>query len=337
MEEKKTLDWSSREQQLIELINKHKIENQYNCIVAVSGGKDGSYVAYNLKNKYKLNPLCITVRPPLSLEIGDDNLKAFINSGYEHILISPNSEAMRKLDKIGFLNYGQGYYGWLIAIHTAVLKIAKLFNISLMFYSEDGEIEYGGGTERKYSPTYGIEYMKKAYLNSTYEDVISKSQLNRYEMSWFNFPDEDLEGLKNLEVTHFSFYENWDPYRNYLIAKDFCGLKERDQAVIGTFTNFAQNDQKLASLHYYLMYLKFGFGRATQDAGIEIRRGSMNRSQAINLVNLYDNQAPENHYQDYCEYYRITMKEFESTIDKFANKELFEKVNNKWMPKFEIT
>ena len=47
----------------------------------------------------------------------------------------------------------------------------------------------------------------------------------------------------------------------------------------GTFTNFAQNDQTLFPLHMYLMYLKFGFGRATQDAGIEIRRGAMTRNR----------------------------------------------------------
>ena len=47
----------------------------------------------------------------------------------------------------------------------------------------------------------------------------------------------------------------------------------------GTFTNFAQNDQLLYPLHTYLVYLKFGFGRATQDAGIEIRWGAMTRDQ----------------------------------------------------------
>ena len=30
---------------------------------------------------------------------------------------------------------------------------------------------------------------------------------------------------------------------------------------------------KHSMLHTYMMYLKFGFGRATQDAKIEIRRG----------------------------------------------------------------
>ena len=49
-------------------------------------------------------------------------------------------------------------------------------------------------------------------------------------------------------------------------------LEELELPNTGTFTT-VQNDQELAALHYYLMYLKFGFGRATQDAGIEIRRG----------------------------------------------------------------
>ena len=76
-----------------------------------------------------------------------------------------------------------------------------------------------------------------------------------------------------------------------------------------TFTNFAQNDQAL--LHYmYLMYLKFGFGRATQDAGIEIRRGAMDRDQAINLVKLYDNNYPENFVDLYLDYYQISLEEF---------------------------
>ncbi|PJC68299.1 MAG: N-acetyl sugar amidotransferase, partial [Zetaproteobacteria bacterium CG_4_8_14_3_um_filter_59_5] len=147
MEEKKTLDWGKRQDQLAELISRHKGRGQYDCLVAVSGGKDGSYVAHTLKTRYGLKPLCITVRPPLSLDIGEANLNAFINSGFEHLLVSPDTTVMRELDKIGFLHYGQGYYGWLISIHTAVLRIAEKFGISLVFYSEDGEVEYGGSTE----------------------------------------------------------------------------------------------------------------------------------------------------------------------------------------------
>lgn len=336
MEEKKTLDWNGRQRQLIELLERHRGKGPYDCLVAVSGGKDGSYVAHTLKTRYGINPLCITVRPPLSLQIGEDNLNAFINSGFEHLLVSPNLEVMRSLDRLGFLHYGQGYYGWLIAIHTAVLRIAERFKISLVFYSEDGEVEYGGGTEKKDQGVYGVDYMTTAYLNSTYDAVISLSNLDENSLYWFSFPKTLIGSLSGIEVTHFSFYENWDPYRNYMVAKEYCGLRENVEAAVGTFTNFAQNDQELASLHYYLMYLKFGFGRATQDAGIEIRRGAMTREQAIALVNLYDGQAPLEAYQSYCDYYQISREEFDNTIDRFANKELFDKKEGVWKPKFLV-
>ena len=84
------------------------------------------------------------------------------------------------------------------------------------------------------------------------------------------------------------------------------------------------------------MYLKFGFVRATQDTGIEIRRGAMTRSQAVNLVNLYDNNYPEKYINDYLVYYQMTKKEFNSIIDKWANKKLFKKIKGKWQPKFIV-
>ena len=87
MEEKKTIDWNERQKQLVSLIEKHKGDGPYDCLVAVSGGQDGSYVAHSLKSRYGINPLCITVRPPLSLSIGDENLKAFINSALSLINI----------------------------------------------------------------------------------------------------------------------------------------------------------------------------------------------------------------------------------------------------------
>ena len=336
MEEKKSLDWSERLSQLDKLISKHKDKGPYDCLVAVSGGKDGSYVAHTLKTKYKLKVLTITVRPPLSLEIGAKNLTSFIRSGYDHIHISPDSEAMRTLDTIGFKEYGQGYYGWIISIHTAVLRIANNFGISLIFYSEDGEVEYGGGTEHQYEGVYGIDYMKRVYLNDTYSKVLDKASLTAKNSYWFKFPNENMETLNDLEITHLSFYENWDPYRNYLVAKEFCGLEDKEGANIATFTNFAQNDQYLTSLHYYLMYLKFGFGRATADAGIEIRRGAMTRDQAINLVKMYDGNSPRKFFGIYSDYFKMSIEEFETYIDKFANKKLFEQTNEGWVPKFEV-
>jgi N-acetyl sugar amidotransferase len=336
-EKKKILDWDARKSELESLLNKHRNKNgEFDCIVPCSGGKDGSYVAYNLKHKYGMNPLCMTVTPALTLPLGDQNLRAFIESGYDHISINPDHEAMRLLNKSGFIEMGFPYYGWLISIHTAVIRAATAFGINLIFYGEDGEIEYGGSTETSKNPIYDVLYQKKVYLEGGYEKVLAASGLNVSQLNFFSFPS-DLELSKNdLQLTHWSYFENWDPYRNYLIAKEYCGLKEADDSNAGTFTNFSQNDQALYALHAYLMYLKFGFGRANQDACIEVRRGAMDREQALNLVRLYDGHYPEEFIQMYLDYYQMTQHDFDGVIDRYANKELFEKIDGRWKPRFAM-
>jgi hypothetical protein len=121
-----------------------------------------------------------------------------------------------------------------------------------------------------------------------------------------------------------------------LLAKEKCGLTESVDTNTGTFTNFAQNDQALYALHAYMMYLKFGFGRATQDAGIEIRRGAMHREQAVNLVKLYDGKYPEQFIDLYLDYYQMTQHEFDAIIEMWVNKSLFELKNGRWQPTFLI-
>jgi len=336
-EKKKTLDWVARQSELKNLLDKHRSNGvQFDCLVPVSGGKDGSYVAYNLKHKYGMNPLAITITPSLPLELGDKNLRAFVESGFNHISINPSYNAMRDLNRIGFIEMGFPYYGWLTAIHSAVLRIAMQFNIRLIFFGEDGEIEYGGSTETDANPIYDVEYMKKIYLEGGYDKVLNKSQMRESELFFFRFPEANE--LKNcgIKVTHWSYFENWDPYRNYLIAKEKCGLQESDGTNTGTFTNFSQNDQSLYALHTYLMYLKFGFGRANQDACIEVRRGAMTRVQALNLVRIYDGHYPIEFLDAYLDYYQMTKSEFDMVLDRWANKKLFEKKNGLWKANLEI-
>jgi hypothetical protein len=174
------------------------------------------------------------------------------------------------------------------------------------------------------------------YLEGGYEKVLSQVNCSYADLQFWLYPSEEEVKNKNLSFTHMSYFEPWDSYRNYLVAKEHCGLLEKDEGNKGTFTNFSQNDQALYALHTYLMYLKFGFGRATQDAGIEIRRGAMIREQAKNLVQIYDNQYPETFLEQYLDYYQMTQEKFDEVLDKWVNKGLFKKNNGRWEPAFTI-
>ncbi len=320
MNKKKQIDWSERKSQLRDILYSHSKKSVgFDCVVPVSGGKDGSYIAHRLKSDFGLNPLCVTVKPPLPLELGETNLTNFINSGFNHISVSPSSDLMQKLNKEGFIRLGLPYFGWLAAIESVPGRIAESFNISLVVYSEDGEIEYGGSSETSKSPVYGSEYQKRVYLEGGYEEIMKSIVSSESDRYFFSFPDNSK--VSNI---HWSYFENWDPYRNYLVAKEHCGLQEADSTNSGTFTNFAQNDQALYALHTYIMYLKFGFGRANQDASIEIRRGAMDRNQAVNLVRLYDGYYPKEFEALYLDYFKMNKLEFFGILKKWTNLDLFD-------------
>ena len=84
------------------------------------------------------------------------------------------------------------------------------------------------------------------------------------------------------------------------------------------------------------MYIKFGFGRATQDAGIEIRRGALDREQGKNLIRVYDGIFPKENIPYYLKYFDLSEKDFIKIIDSWANKDILHKVGDEWKLKIDI-
>ncbi|MDA9651035.1 N-acetyl sugar amidotransferase [Candidatus Pelagibacter sp.] len=335
---KKKVDWRQRENYLKKLIKKYKSFNDnFDCIVPVSGGKDGSYVAHTLKTKYKLRPLTVTSRPPLTLSVGDKNLENFVRSGFDHIHVTPNERSMKIINKLGLIHMGFPYYGWLVSIFGVVIRTALTFNIPLVFYGENGEVEYGGNFDQNklFLETSEIE---KIFLEDGYKKVLKLSKLKEEELYWFKLPKTYKKNKNKLHLTWWSCFEPWDSYKNYLVAKKYCNLQEYDESNSGTFTNFAQTDQALYDLHTYIMYLKFGFGRATQDVGIEIRRGAMTRDQGKSLVKIYDGKFPDHNLDLYLDYYEMNKDEFFSVLEKWVNKKLFTKSKDGYSfePNFKV-
>jgi hypothetical protein len=112
----------------------------------------------------------------------------------------------------------------------------------LIFYGEDGEVEYGGTAATKQKPFYDMNYMREIYLEGGLDKVLRESGVPERERYFFDFPREEELSVDGLLIAHWSYFENWDPYRNYLVAREFCGLQEAQAGNEGTFTNFAQND-----------------------------------------------------------------------------------------------
>lgn len=332
-EKKHKVDWKLRQTELEHLLDKYRGRSEFDCIVPVSGGKDSSYVSYMVKHVYKMNPLCITINPPLQFEVGKKNLENFSNAGYNLMAITPDPHIMQRINKIGLIEYGIPMLGWQTAVQTYIPKLAVQLNIPLIFYGEDGEVEYGGTSESKNRMSYTIEYSKNIYLNGTFHKALNE-RFTPQELGMFSYPTEEQILKNNVIMLHWSYFENWNSEHNYQIAKEHFNLEDRDTNLdSGSYTKGGQNDTCLYDLHVYLMFLKFGFGRACQDAGIDIRRGALSREEGIELVKKYDDWRPYPYFDQYFEYYQITREELEEIFDKFANKNLLHKVDGKWIHK----
>ena len=73
-----------------------------------------------------------------------------------------------------------------------------------------------------------------------------------------------------------------------------------------------------------MKYIKYGYGRATDQLCIEIRAGRMTRNQAIEALQLSDEgKIPWKFIPDFLDYLSITKEQFLSNLDSFSNKMIF--------------
>ncbi len=339
-EEKHSMvDWGKRELELRELCDRYRSDNgQFDVIVPASGGKDSSMVAHRLKTQYGMHPLCVNIshHPLVNTEMNEINLNNFVNHGFSMIRIYPNPVIEREMDRNGLIDYGQPYMGWMAAMLLAPIKIGMRFGIPFIMYGEEGEVEYGGSLELKNSMLYSLEQTKRLYLSDIDVKKLYKSATEGDGFSWWEAPsEEEIEQVKPA-VAHWSYFHNWNSNENYRYARDHVGLQSKPCNSVGTYNAFAQTDSILYSLHTYFMYLKFGFGRCSQDVCIDIRSGELSREAGIDLIKQYDEAYPEEYEERYLQYYNMTRDEFYAVIDKWANKELLEKRNGRWTKKFDI-
>ena len=80
---------------------------------------------------------------------------------------------------------------------------------------------------------------------------MNAAKLTKQEMFWFELPKR--KDNFELYLTHWSKYENWDPYDHYLVAKNNCGLQESKVQNSGTFYKFCTNGSRSLCFTYLSM------------------------------------------------------------------------------------
>ena len=325
---KNKIDWDSRKHEFEDLVKKYRGKNgsNYDCIVPVSGGKDSHYQVYMIKKVYGMNPLLVHFEPTKRTELGRKNLdnikKAF---GVDMLVLEKNPVVYEKMCLECFRRVGDHEWPNHVGIFTFPVRMAVQLNIPLVIWGENSQLEYGGPKAARMKDSLNRRWLEEfgGLLGHRIEDMIGIDDITKEDLVSFMYPAE--EDLKRGGITgvFLGYYFKWDARAQVDLMKRHGFSIREDGPIEGTYTNYENLDDALVSIHDYLKFIKFGFGRATDHACIDIRNGRLNRKEAVDLVKKYDGKLFKHVVDNFCVFFNISRDEFFKIVDSFTNKALF--------------
>jgi N-acetyl sugar amidotransferase len=333
--QKKIIDWKKRKKLFSKLVNKYKKlskNNNYDCIVPVSGGKDSIYQVYMMKKIYKLRTLAITWKPLIRTYRGYENLDALKKIGVDHIDFSTNPKVISEIAKKAFISFGDCSYIDHLCIFNTIPNLALKLKIPLVIWGENFYFEYGGKTNKSLSDHQSEKILDEHHIlkKTKTENWISKN-ISNSDIASFATPNyKELKKIKYKPI-YLGHYFNWDIKKNTQISKK-CGFKERKEGPIMGLYKESDLDCNNIAIHHYFKWLKFGFNRVSDNSSNEIRKGRLTREKAILLVRKKDGLKPPKEFiKKFCRSVEITEEYFWKICDKFRNRNIWKKNKyNKW-------
>jgi N-acetyl sugar amidotransferase len=296
-EEKMHINWKDKQSELIEILNKFKNKNYYDCLLPISGGKDSTFQAYILNKVYTINSLAVTHGTNWMSLTGRYNLENCINKfNLDHLFFLPNRNIINKVAKKSPELIGDACWHCHIGTQTFPMQTAVKWQIPLMIYGESIAERDGRGSykkilkpEEKYY--YGLNVSAKVEPVKYVGNDIKYS-----EVQIWNYPSKQEMIESNVIYLHLGDYIFWDEQKQteFIINQFAWKINNR---VENTYKGYKSNECIMAGVHDYLNFIKRGVGRATLHASDDVRRGLIKRDEAINLVKTYDPERP--HALDY--------------------------------------
>jgi len=342
-EEKDRIDWKLREEELVELLNKYRLnDGHYDCLVPGSGGKDSAMQAHILKYKYNMHPLTCTWPPILYTDYGWQNFKNWLEiGGFDNVSFRPNPKVQKLLTKLSIQNLLHPFQTFILGQKNLGPKIALQYDIPLIFYGEN-EAEYGNPLADNATSLRDRSFFAMSNLNEIYlaglpvGELLEKHNLEKVDIDpYLPASYQDLEKSK-IEVHYLGYYLKWTPQEAYYYAVENTGFQARPFRTEGTYSKYNSIDDKIDDLHYYTTFVKYGLGRASYDASQEIRNHHLTREEGVELVRQFDGELPTHYFREVLDYIGLDTEEFMDLCDQFRSPHLWENIHGKWKLKKSV-
>ncbi len=334
----KSINWSSRKEKFEKILDKAKLisGNYYNCIVPVSGGKDSTWQVYVMKKLHKMNPLAITFDQFDQTPLGRQNLEALKSIGVDHIHFTMNPDLIRKLVQTGFEIVGDPYWVNHVGILTVPIHFACKFKIPLVVYGENPLFEYGGPEFDRDNYVMNKKWRQQhgGMRGMREEDVVDEN-ISIEDIRMLTFPEDEEIEKNNIQALFYGHFFKWQPDKHTEFIKKF-GWKEDRKPQKGSWSKTENLDMKFIDIRESIKFLKYGYGRATDQLNIAIKSNLISRKKALKLADKIDGKVDQKNITHFCKYLKISKEKYNEIMDSFVNHNLFVKDNKgEWRKKFK--
>ena len=295
-ESRKDIDWEERHTRLERLLENYRGKGHWDCILPVSGGKDSHYITYYMKEELNMNPLLICFVPNDHTELGRKNLNNIKQAfDVDCIEFYAKPSQYRDMQKFGFKHLGDHAYPEHLGIFSVPFLLAKSLGIELVVWAENTSKEFGGTEKKDDQFTEGLFKDKKAFGNDPVYHTLK--------------PD-------NIKSIYLGDYIKWDVVEQVKEMK-LHGFTTHDGPMEWTYRDYENLDTKYVALHDYFKYLKYGYGRACDQACIDIRNGRMTWGEGMEIMLKYDGVLPKKYLKEFLNDMNMTREEFDSICKKY--------------------
>ncbi len=321
------IDWEERRCDLDDLIIRHRdtTKTPWDCIVASSGGKDSHYITHTLI-EMGVKPLLVTATTCHLTRTGKENIAnlARYATTWES---TPNRHIRAQLNRLGLQFVGDISWPEHITIFTTPFRIAVAAGISLIFYGENPQNQYGGppGEDEAKQLTRRWRSEFGGFLGMRPSDMVGHMGITERDMMEYEMPSEAEVEQAGIEAHFLGQYIPWDSHENATVANEMGMTQFRP--CLANVWDHENLDNAQTAIHDHMMYRKYGYGRACAQLSVDIRCGRITRQAAYATLERTDGLYPHVNMgltvEDVLKPLNIGESEFESILDQFTNWDLF--------------
>jgi N-acetyl sugar amidotransferase len=339
-EEKDILDWDLRKDKLKSILQnyKNKSENNYDCIIPVSGAKDSYFIVHIIKKVYGLNPLLVTYNKHYNTALGVRNLSNLrIMFDCDIMTLTVNPEIVKKITRATIRRFGSIYWHCIAGQTVYPVQTAVKLKIPLIIWGAHQGVDQVGMFSHLDEVEMTRKYRKEHDLMGyEAEDLVNEfDNISINDIKQFKYPDDKEIERVGVRGIYLNNYIRWDSREQHeLMIKKYNYQTDFQNR---TFDSYNDIDcWNYSDLHDYIKFLKFGYGKVVDHACREIRLKKLTRKKALELVKKYVYKKPINS-KLFFEWLGVTENAFNFLIDQHRNKKIWTRNDNwEWELKFKL-